>query len=184
MHWVVERILVGRPDRQTISKYANGADRFLGVVLLASAALLGVAITQPILTSFGFMGLNGSFSLVSGMAEFLKGGQGGIALLIAVFTILLPIMLLSTAFELWYKYELSDTKFVRKANLLRHFGRLWFLSFFTVVFAIYFTEQSDTGTILHITGYYLIVSLALQKLVAARIQPLINAVKFVEEVED
>ena len=184
MHWIVERILVGRPDRQTIAKYATGSDRYLGVILLLSAALLGLAITQPIITSNGFAGLEGSFSLLSVMAALLKGGQGGIALLIVLLAILLPIVLLSTAFELWYKYELTDAKFLRKANLLRQLGRLWFLSLFIVGGAFYLASRPDTGIVLHVAVYYLVMSLALQKLVASRLQPLINAIKFVEEEED
>lgn len=181
MHWVVERILVGRPDRQTIAKYAKSGDRYLGIILLISAALLGLAITQPMMTSDGFAGLNGSFSLLSGMAALLKNGQGGIALLIAVLAILLPVVLLSTAFELWYKYELTDSKFLRKAGLLRQLGKLWFCSLFVVGAMIYLSSRADTGLVLHAAVYYLIISLAMQKLVASRLQPLINSVKFVEE---
>lgn len=184
MHWVVERILVGRPDRQTIAKYAKNGNRYLGIILLISAALLGLAITQPIMTSDGFAGLNGSFSLLSGMAALLKSGQGGIALLIAVLAILLPVVLLSTAFELWYKYELTDNKFLRKAGLLRQLGRLWFCSLFVIGAMIYLASRADTGLVLHAAVYYLIISLAMQKLVASRLQPLMNAVKFVEEEED
>ncbi|MBO0334236.1 paraquat-inducible protein A [Sneathiella sp. CAU 1612] len=183
MHWFVERILVGRPDRQTIAKYAEGSDRYLGVFLLISAALLGLALTQPIMTSNGFAGLDGSFSLLSAMAALLKSGQGGIALLIAVLSILLPIVLLSTAFELWYKYELTDAKFLRKTQLLRQLGRLWFLSLFVIGAAIYLGTRADSGLVLHVAVYYLLLSLAIQKLVAARLQPMINAVQFVDEDE-
>lgn len=183
MHWFVERILVGRPDQQTIAKYAKGSDRYLGVFLLISAALLGLALTQPIMTSQGFVGLDGSFSLLSAMAALLKGGQGGVALLIAVLSVLLPVVLLSTAFELWYKYELTDPKFLRKTQLLRQLGRLWYLSLLVIGAAIYLGSRADSGLVLHVAVYYLLISLAMQKLVAARLQPLINAVQFVDEEE-
>lgn len=184
MHWVVERILIGRPDRQTISKYAKGSDRYLGVLLIVSAALLGLAITQPMITTVGFLGLEGRYSLLTALPELLKSGQGGLAVLIAVLTIILPILLLSTAFDLWYRHELADAKFLRKSRLLRQLGRLWLMLLGLVLIFIYFAVQSGEGTTLHLAVYYLVVSLALQKLVAARLQPLINAVQFVEIEED
>ncbi len=132
----------------------------------------------------GFVGLEGSYSLLTALPELLKDGQGGLAVLIAVLTIILPILLLSTAFDLWYKHELADAKFLRKSRLLRQLGRLWLLLLGLVLIAIYYAAQAKGGTTLHLAVYYLVVSLALQKLVAARLQPLINAVEFVEIEED
>ena len=183
MHWAVERILVGRSDRQTISKYAQGGDRYLGAGLLVSAALLGLAVTQPMITTSGFAGLEGTYSLLSAAVELLKTGQGVLALLILALTILFPILLLSTAFDLWYKHELQEIKFVRKARLLRQLGRLWFVSFASILIAIYLLTRVGAGTILHLAVYYLVISLALQKLVVARMVPMINAVEFVDEDE-
>ncbi|MFC4273483.1 hypothetical protein GQF03_06820 [Sneathiella chungangensis] len=180
MHWAVERLLVGRPDRQTIAKYARGADRYLGAALLLSAALLGLAITQPLITTDGFLDLNGGYSLLTVMAEFFKAGRGGLAVLIALITIFLPILLLSTAFEIWYKYELKDDKFLRKARLLHQLGRLWLFILALVLIAIFMATRAEVAVTLHVGVYYLVVSLALQKLVAARLQPMINAVQFVE----
>ncbi len=100
MHWVLERIIVGRADRQTIAKYAVGPDRFLGVGLMLCAALLGLGVTQPLITSGGFMGLQGQYSLLALMAEFFKSGRGGLALSLAVLLVLLPVVLLSTAFDI------------------------------------------------------------------------------------
>ena len=183
MHWVVERILVGRSDRQTIAKYARGADKYLGVWLLVSAALLGLAITQPMVTTSGFLGLDGSFSLLSGMLALLSGGQGGLALLIAVITVALPILLLSSAFEIWYKYELSDEKFSRKTRLLFLLGRVWLLVLGLVLITIYLVSQAEKDTSLHFANYYLVISLALQKLVVARLKPMVSAVEFVVDEE-
>ena len=79
---------------------------------------------------------------------------------------------------------MADAKFLRKSRLLRQLGRLWLMLLGLVLIFIYFAVQSGEGTTLHLAVYYLVVSLALQKLVAARLQPLINAVQFVEIEED
>ena len=178
MSWVKKRILLGRPDRQTIAKYAKGSDRYLGVLLIVSAAFL--AITQPMITTMGFSGLDGTYSLLTAIPELFKDGRGGLAVLIAVLTIILPIILLSTAFDLWYKHELSDSKFLRKSRLLKQLGRIWLILLGLVLIAIYYATQAGADTTLHLAVYYLVISLALQKLIAARLIPLINAVEFVE----
>ena len=180
MSWVKKRILLGRPDRQTIAKYAKGSDRYLGVLLIVSAALLGLAITQPMITTMGFSGLDGTYSLLTAIPELFKDGRGGLAVLIAVLTIILPIILLSTAFDLWYKHELSDSKFLSKSRLLKQLGRIWLLLIGLILIAIYFATQAGADTTLHLAVYYLVISLALQKLIAARLIPLINAVELVE----
>ena len=184
MHWAIERILLGRPDRQTIAKYAKGNDRYLGAGILVSAALLGLAITQPMITATGYLALSGSYSLLRAMGEFLKTGQGTLALLVFGVTILFPVFFLSTAFDLWYKHELQEPKFARKARLLHQFSRLWFVVFAVVLAGIYFLMRAQTGVVLHVAIYYLVISLALQKLVTARMMPMINAVTFVDEEGD
>tara|TARA_R100000005_G_scaffold53523_1_gene26232 strand:- start:577 stop:1128 length:552 start_codon:yes stop_codon:yes gene_type:complete len=180
MHWVLERIIVGRADRQTIAKYAVGPDRFLGVGLMLCAALLGLGVTQPLITSGGFMGLQGQYSLLALMAEFFKSGRGGLALSLAVLLVLLPVVLLSTAFDIWYKYELASDKFLRKSALLRHLARAILLVLALLIGALVFVGQQAAIT-LHLAAYYLVITLALQRLAAARLQPLLNAVQFVEE---
>ena len=181
MHWSLEYILVGRPDRQTISKFAKGRDRYIGVGLLVSAALLGMALSQSIVTIQNFHDLNGSFSLIDGMVALFKTGQGAVAMLILVTTIVVPIITLSSAFELWYKYELQSERFSNKAQRLRRYGRLWYLIFGSVLIGAYLIQNGEIEAVIHAPVYYLTVPLALQKLAIARMEPLISAVQFVED---
>jgi uncharacterized paraquat-inducible protein A len=181
MHWIVEKILVGRPDKQTLSKFAKGRDHYLGAGLLVSAALLGVALSQSIVSVQNFNGLNGSYSLIDGMITLFKSGQPAVAMVILVTTIIVPIITLSSAFELWYKYELQSDRFPHKAQRLRRYGRLWYLVFGSVLIGVYLIQNSEIEAVIHAPVYYLTVSLALQKLVITRMEPLINAVQFVED---
>jgi len=181
MHWSLEYILVGRPDKQTISKYAKGRDRYIGVGLLVSAALLGIALSQSIITVQNFHDLNGPYSLVDGMIELFKKGKAAIAMVVLVTTIIVPIITLSSAFELWYKHELHSDRFSYKAQRLRRYGRLWYLVFGSVLIGIYLIQNSEIEAVIHAPVYYLTVSLALQKLAIARMEPLINTVQFVED---
>lgn len=181
MHWSLDNILVGRPDRQTISKFAKGRDRYIGVGLIASAALLGIALSQTIVSVENFHNLNGSYSLADGMVALFKTGQAAIAMLILVTTIIVPIITLSSAFEIWYKHELQSDRFSHKAQRLRRYGRLWYLVFGSVLIGVYIIQNSEVEAVIHAPVYYLTISLALQKLAIARMEPLISAVQFVDE---
>jgi len=181
MNWVLERILVGRADRQTISKYAAGADRYLGVVLILAAALLGMALTSRALTASGYMGLDGTYSLLDMLLPLFKGGNGKSAGFIVIIALLIPVLLLSNAFDLWYKLELQGEIFARKAVRLQQYGKLWYLECVAIIFGIYILFSAKDEVILHPAIYYLVISVGLQKLVLTRLGSMINTVKFVEE---
>ncbi len=184
MHGILKRILLGREDRQTISKFAKGADRSLGVGLLISAALLGMALTRPVIQTELFLDLNGSYSLIDAMTALLKAGHGLAAVLILIGTILIPILLLSSAFDLWYKHELQDSKFEAKAARLRQYGKLWFLAAGILLFGLYAAIYNGAGTVLLTPVYYLIVSIMVLKLILVRLSLLIGTVHFVEDDGD
>lgn len=182
MHWALERLLVGRADRQTIAKHARGKDRLIGIGTMASAALLGLALTQPLLTAEGFMGLAGDYSLLRLLGALWQGGNGLLVLIIALLVILLPVALLSLAFDIWYKHALTESGFLRKARLLRPLGRMLLPVILLVGAALYGADRAG-GTGLHIAAAYGLLSLALLKLILARLQPMIDSVRFVEEEE-
>jgi uncharacterized paraquat-inducible protein A len=184
MNWFIERVLLGRADRQTISKYAKGTDRYLGIGIVVSAALLGIAATSPILTTVDFLGLTGSFSLIELMIDLVKGGQGAIAILTFVVSLLAPVFMLSGAFELWYKHELQGDAFEIKAGRLRQYGRYWYLMFLVLIIGLYAASHVGVDTVLHLPVYYLVLSSALIKLILARMTLLLNLVEFVSDDGD
>ncbi|PHQ68956.1 MAG: hypothetical protein COB93_09290 [Sneathiella sp.] len=183
MNWMLKQILVGREGRQTIAKYATGADQYLGVGLVLSAAALGLALTAPAITTTGYLGLMGTYSLLDMIMPLMKGGQGNAAIFIVVVALLLPIIFLSSAFEVWYKHELQGDKFERKAARLRQYGKLWFLEFAALLFGLYTVLTADADIVLHLPVYYLMISLGMQKLVFTRLSLMIASVKYVEDEE-
>ncbi len=181
MQGILKRLLLGREDRQTISKFATGADRSLGVCVLVAAALLGMALTRPVVQTDMFLDLSGSYSLIDAMTALLKAGHGLAAVLILISTILIPILLLSAAFDLWYKHELQGSKFEAKAARLQQYGKLWFLAAGIIVFGLYTIMTTGEGVLLLTPVYYLIVSIMILKLILIRLTQLINAVRFVDD---
>lgn len=183
MKELLERFLVGSNLRQTLSKYAKGLDRYLGVATVVSAALLGLAVTAPIGTSDNFLTLSGPITLFSGVAELFKVGQGTYALMAGVLFIALPILNISTAFDLWYKHPLQSDKFEKFVRRASACGRLWFLLVLATIALIYKINTSEGG-IVYPPIYYLLVSVLLQKFVLTRMSRMAAVVQFVEVEKD
>ncbi|GLQ06038.1 hypothetical protein [Sneathiella chinensis] len=180
MHWLVERTLVGRTGKQTIAKYAAGPDRFHGVLIIASAALLGVGIAAPFATVDGFFGLTGQFSLFQAILELMKAGQGVYAVGVAVVFMVVPVLIVATNFDLWYKIELTSDKFEKYQRRLALCGRLWFFVMLATIALVFYVRTSGAGGVLHASVYYLLLSVILQKLNHGRITRLLATVKFVD----
>jgi len=183
MKELFERLLVGSTLHQTLSKYATGLDRYLGIATVVSAALLGLAVTSPLGASDNFLTLSGPITLFSGVADLFKAGQGTVALTAGALFIALPILNISTAFDLWYKHPLQGDKFekfVRRANAC---GRLWFLLALATIGLIYKINTSEGGVV-YPPIYYLLVSVLLQKIVLTRMSRMAALVQFVEVEKD
>ncbi len=183
MNELLNRILVGSGSRQTLSKYAKGLDRYLGVATVVSAALLGLAVAAPIGASDNFLTLSGRITLFSGVGDLFKGGQGTYAIAAGILFIALPILNISTAFDLWYKHPLEGEKFEKFARRANACGRLWFLLMLAVIGLIYKINISEGGVV-YPPIYYLLVSVLLQKIVLTRMSRLAAVVQFVEVEKD
>lgn len=184
MHWIIERALVGRKDRQTVAKTALGLDRYTGLLLIASAALLGVGITMPVMMVTEMLGLSGPFSILDLVLAFFKIEQGGMAIAIALLLIVMPCMITATAFDIWYKYTLESELFERRYSRMVKFSRLWFLSMAALVGGLYYVKTALPDTDLYPAVYALLLALIVQKLAVGRIIRLVSAIKFVDHSED
>ncbi|WP_025898473.1 hypothetical protein [Sneathiella glossodoripedis] len=183
MHPIIERILVGSPYKNTLSKHAKGVDRTLGVATIAAAALLGLGISSPLASSEDLFGLTGSFTILSAIFELMKLGQGSYGLGIAVVFVGLPFLNIATAFDFWYKHPLDSDKFDRFYRRVNACARLWFVIFIAAGFFIY-TVNSSSGGGLYLPIYYLLASIILQKFVLTRMSRMAAVVQFIEDDGD
>lgn len=180
MHPLLNRILVGSPYRQTLSKYAKGIDRYLGVATVLSASFLGLAVASPIGASDDFFGIKGPFNLFDGIVDLMKTGYGSYALAGGVLFIALPILNISTAFDLWYKHGLDSDKFDKFSRRASACGRLWFILITGCVVFVYKLNTS-TGGIVYPPIYFLLVSIGLQKFVLTRMSRMAALVQVIED---
>jgi len=176
----LERLLIGRSGRQTISKYAQGIDRYLGVMTIISAALLGGSLSSPIGFSENFLGLQGQIAIFPSLLTLFKNGMGGPAVLGAVVFGVLPILSISTAFEIWYKHPLQGDKFGKYARRITIFNGLWLLLAAALVGLIYMLNTSEQGR-LYMPIYYLLVSVMMQKIILMRLKRMVALVQFVDD---
>ncbi len=176
-----ERFLVGRSDRQTIAKHARGMDRYVGVLTLFTAALLGLGSAAPFATVQNFYGLNGQFSLLTAALELFKAGDTVYAAGIAILFAVIPVFSIATVFDLWYKYALHEEKTERIIARAKLCGRLWFFVMLATISLVYYTQTSSADAVLHPPVYYLVVSVLIQKLILSRVSRLLASVQYVEE---
>jgi hypothetical protein len=178
MHWLVERVLIGASHKTTIAKYAKGFDLILGLLTIISAALLGLSLTSVVATFDGLYGLYGSYSLIDGLVAIFKVGKMMEASAGFFAFILLPVLNISTAFELWYKYQLQDDKFEKYVRRIKTCRRLWLLSALVAAGFVYLVNSLEQG-VLHFPVYYLFFSLILQLFTLNRIGRMVAMVKIV-----
>ncbi len=179
----MERFLVGRSDRQTIAKHATGRDRYIGVLALLSAALLGMGVASPFVTMDGFFGLTGQYSLFTATVDYMQAGQGAYAIAIALLFGVIPGFSIATVFDLWYKYQLYEEKTERVISRAHLCSKLWFLVVLAMTALIYYAKTSSPDAELHLAVYYLVMSLTLQKLMLIRLNGLLSSIQYVEEDE-
>lgn len=181
MQQFIERILVGKSNKQTIAKHASGLDRYTGVLTIAAACLLGMGVASPIATVEDFYGLTGQFSLFTAAMKLLEIGRGSYAITLAVIFGVIPIFSISTVFDLWYKYELHLEKTERVIPRAGFCSRIWFLVMLTTLALIYYVSQSSESAMIHMAMYYLLLSVFLQKITLSRLTGLLNKIKYVRD---
>ncbi|WP_169542777.1 hypothetical protein [Sneathiella aquimaris] len=181
MRQFFERLLVGRSGYNTISKHAVGFDRFVGLLTIFAAALLGFGVAAPLVTLNGYLGLDGQYSLVIAAMELVKTGHGAYSVGLLVLFVVIPVLSISTVFDLWYKHELHSDKLQKLIPRAKTCGRLWFFVMMAVIAGIYYSRTLLNDTVLHVAVYYLLISIILQKLTLARVTRLLASIKFVEE---
>lgn len=97
--------------------------RRLRWLLVLSSVLLAIGLVTPMLTISQFIFISNSFSVVSGTYQLFKNGQYLLFLLIAGFSILLPLLKLLLLFKLSSPTIVSGPATQRYLRLMHDYGR-------------------------------------------------------------
>jgi len=110
--------------------------RKLRWVLLAATILFIIGIVAPMMTISQFVLVQNSFSVLSGVMELLGNGQFLLFLVVAGFSILLPILKIGVLFALMSRRAQQSGKLSRYLHLMHEYGRWAMLDVMVVAILI------------------------------------------------
>ncbi len=110
-------------DRNQLLTIPETKARILRWLLILATALFMFGIFLPMITVSKFIIVTNSFSVVSGSIELLRNGQVLLFVLVAGFSIALPIMKIRVLFKLFSTTTTENPKIKRYLHLMHEYGR-------------------------------------------------------------
>ena len=151
--------------------------RRLRWLLVLSSILLGIGLVTPMLTISQFVFIRNSFSVVSGVYELLRNGQFLLFLVIAAFSIGLPILKLLVLFRLVSPSTDNGPATQRYLRLMHEYGRWAMLDVLVVAILVVTVKLGAIASIeVHYGLYTFGAAVLLIMFVTNRVVKLIDAV--------
>ena len=170
-HRLIERLLVGRPERNGLGQHARGFDKLTGLLINAAAALLGAGLTLPVIRVDTFYIFTDQYSLLQAILELYGAGEYLLTFIVAVFTIVFPTYKIATSFDLWYKTDVSSPLFERRQHRLELLGKWSMLDVFIVALTIFWIRLSAIADAeVHIGLYFFVASVLLSMITVHRLK--------------
>ncbi|MGD2055399.1 MAG: paraquat-inducible protein A [Gammaproteobacteria bacterium] len=112
-------------------RYAVESAR-LRMLLLAAGVLLAVGLVSPVITLEKFVLIHNTFSVLSGVVQLFQEGQYFLGMVVAGFSVLLPVLKLAVLFRL-LSPAMADRRHLHRYLALMHdYGRWSMLDVFVV----------------------------------------------------
>ncbi|MCP5416264.1 MAG: paraquat-inducible protein A [Chromatiaceae bacterium] len=149
--------------------------RALRWTLLCATLLFSIGITTPMLTISKFMLMKSSFSILSGAIQLLANGRVLLFLVIAGFSILLPLLKIGVLFMLISRRMQHSEKLSRYLHLMHEYGRWAMLDVMVVAVLIVAVKLGALVTVeIHYGLYFFGASVVLIMLVTQRVVHLMD----------
>jgi paraquat-inducible protein A len=139
-----------RTTEEVLQLPPSAARRLWWLLVLASL-LLAVGLTAPILTISQFILIKDSFSVVSGVYELLKNGNLLLFVVVAGFSIVLPLLKIWVLFRLLRNNGTDSPAMARYLHLMHDYGRWSMLDVLVVAVLVVVVKL---GTIASIEIHY------------------------------
>jgi len=123
-------------------------------LLVISSLLLIAGFVMPMMTVTKFMMVTNSFSIVSGIWQLLQDGQFFIFLIVACFSIILPIVKVSLLFNLLHPSTTHPNRRKKLLQLMHDYGRWAMLDVMVVAILIVTVKLGAIASIQVHTGLY------------------------------
>jgi len=146
-------------------------DPLLGWLLLASAALLLLGWTLPVMTIKTLYFFDDELSILQAMFRLWESGETLLFMIVAVFTLAFPLLKLAVAFFAWQHAKPDDRKLRAALNWIERLGRWSMLDVFVtaliiVVVKISFVSDAEVHFGLYIFAAAVILSMITVRRVA------------------
>lgn len=144
--------------------------RHLRILLLIAAVLFCGGVATPIMTLSSFVFFENSFSILSGVVELLSEGRLVLFLVVAGFSIVLPVMKLYVLYRLLSPRPHGNQALSRYLHLMHEYGRWAMLDVMVVAILLVTVKLGAIASIEVHYGLYLFgASVALIMFVTQRV---------------
>jgi paraquat-inducible protein A len=122
--------------------------------LTLGTLLFVLGISLPMLTISKFIIIRDSFSILTGLLDLLEGGQIFIFLLVAGFSVVLPVLKISTLYLLLSK-KTSSGQYKKKLHTMHEYGRWAMLDVMIVALLVVTVKLGAIASIQVHSGLYI-----------------------------
>ncbi len=158
---------------RSLAAAAAGPDRLLGGLILVAGALLVLGWLLPIMTVNKFLILTERISILQGCLTLWREGEYFLFAIIALFSIVFPLLKLGLALNLWYRANPASAFLQRRLGWIEQAGRWSMLDVFVVALTVVAIEVSLISDVtLHAGLYVFTGAIVLSMLVVQRITAL------------
>ena len=120
----------------SLARRAQGADRWLGLVILLSTVLLIAGWTLPMMTVDRLLILTEQVSILQGCLVLWSEGEYFLFAVIALFSIVFPLVKLGLALFLWYRADAASPALQRSLGCIESLGKWSMLDVFAVALIV------------------------------------------------
>ena len=152
----------------TLAAESRGLDRFLGLLLIASAAALLGGWLLPVMTVRTLLVFYDEVSILTGAFRLLESGDYVIFLLIVLFTVVLPVGKLIFAWLAWRHLRMDDPRVHRLLGWIEAVGRWSMLDVFVIAMLVVIIKLSLVSDVEIHAGLYVFVVAVILSMVAVR----------------
>lgn len=158
----------GAAGGRTLAARALGADRLLGLVILAAAVLLVLGWTLPIMTVERLLFLTERVSILEGCLQLWAEGEYFLFAVIVLFTIVFPLVKLALALHLWYRADVGRQRLQRSLDWIESLGRWSMLDVFAVALVVVAVQISIVSDVSVHAGIYVFTAAVVLSMVTVR----------------
>ena len=152
----------------TLAADSRGLDRFLGLLLLASAMALLAGWLLPVMTIRTLYVFYDEVSILTGAFRLLEGGDVALFVLIVLFTVVLPVGKLIFAWLAWAYLRVDDPRVRRTLGWVEAVGRWSMVDVFVIAILVVVIKLSLISDVEIHAGLYVFILAVILSMVAVR----------------